>query len=140
MPIPTTPNYFSLPFPTFQPAQRNILSITQSFPAVVTTTFDGTSPGDNQYTSGMIVSFRIPYMWGMTALDTQQAVITVISPSSFSVPIDTTLYEPFVVPTGQPSSYATPAQVVNVGEINDNLRGSVQNVLPYPLGPLNPIE
>ena len=107
----------------------------------MTTTFDGTNPGDNQYTSGMIVSFRIPYDMGNDCLRYATSGHNGHLPFFFSAfHIDTTLYEPFVVPTGQPSSYATPAQVVNVGEINDNLRGSVQNVLPYPLSNLSPIE
>jgi hypothetical protein len=140
MTMPTTPNYFALQYPTFQPAMRNILSITQSFPAVITTTFDGVNPGVNQYQNGMVMSLNIPYSYGMQGANQFQGPITVVSPTSFSMLIDTTLMDPFVIPTGQPANFATPATVVNVGETNDNLRWSVQNVLPYPLSNINPIE
>lgn len=136
----TTPNYFSLPYPSFQPAMRNILSITQSFPATITTTFDGTNPGDHQYITGLVCRLRIPYGWGMEQADQFESPITVTSPTTFTMPIDTTMFAPFVVPTGQPTSFATPAVVVNVGEINTLLVGAQQNVLPYPLGPLNPVN
>jgi hypothetical protein len=136
----TTPNYFAIPFPTFQPAMRNILSITNSNPAVIVTTFDGINPGVNQYQNGMIMRLHIPYSYGLQGANLFEAPITVIDSTSFSMPIDTTLMDPFMVPTGQPNNFATPATVVNVGETNNNLRWSVQNVLPYPLSNLDPIE
>ena len=137
----TTPNYFALQYPSFQPAMRNILSITNAFPAVITTTFDGSTAGVNQYQNGMIVRLRIPYSYGMQGADQFEGPVTVISTTSFSLPIDTTLFEPFAVPTGAPVNFGTPAVVVNVGETNDNLRWSQQNVLPYPLVDFsNPIE
>jgi len=106
----------------------------------VTTTFDGINPAPNDYQNGMIVRLNIPYSYGLQGANQFQGVVTVISPTTFSLPIDTTLMDPFVVPTGQPANFATPPTVVNVGETNDNLKWSVQNVLPYPLNRLNPIE
>lgn len=139
MPV-TTPNYFAIQFPTFQPAMRNILSITQSDPAIITTTFDGTTPGVHQYQTGMICSLNIPYSYGMQGANQFQSPITVTSETTFTMPIDTTQMDPFVVPTGQPVNFGTPPTVVNVGQTNENLRYAVQNVLPYPLNNLNPIE
>jgi hypothetical protein len=142
MPLPsiTTPNYFVVTNPTFQPAQQNILSITNANPAVITTTMDGINPSINNYQTGMIMRLNIPYTWGMQQANQFKAPITVLTSSTFSMPVDTTLMDQFVVPTGQPTSFGTPATVVNVGETNDNLRWAVQNILPYPLNNLNPIE
>ena len=49
------PVFSAVEQPTYQPDMRNILSITNANPAVVTTTFDGTNPGDHLYRSGLIV-------------------------------------------------------------------------------------
>lgn len=125
------PLYYSVEFPAFQPAMRNILSITQAYPAVFTTTFDGTNPGDHQYLTGLIVRIRIPEFFGMEQMNGFLGSITVLSPSTFSMDIDSTNFDPFVVPASQPGNLETPAQVVPVGEVVDTLTSSTRNVLPY---------
>lgn len=131
MPLPNTPNYYAVPFPMFQRAMRNILSISQGYPATVVTTFDGTNPGDHQYQTGLIVRLLIPEGFGMTQADQLSGPITVISASSFTLPIDTTLFDPFVVPAYNPGHNGTPAQVIPTGEVNELLSEATQNVLPY---------
>jgi hypothetical protein len=138
MPIPpNTPNYYAVQFPMFQPAMRNILSITQAENALVTTTFDGINPGDHQYLTGLIVRLYIPYGFGMVQANELEGPITVINETQFTIPIDTTNFDAFVVPSGTPGFFATPAQVVPVGEVNDILTESTRNVLPYPLNLLD---
>lgn len=131
MPI-TTPNYYAVPFPMFQRAMRNILSITQSFPAIVTTTFDGITPGNHQYSTGLIVRLVIPEGFGMDKADKFLGPIIVLNDTQFSLPLDSRPLEPFVVPAYQPGHNGTPAQVVPVGEVNEILTEATQNVLPYP--------
>jgi len=112
-------------FPVFQPAMRIITSITNANLAVVTTSFN------NSYKTGTIVRFDIPVSFGMQQLNQQTAPITVLTPTTFSVPINTTGYDPFSVPAGN-EQYA---QVVPIGEVSEILTAAVQNVLPYSASP-----
>jgi hypothetical protein len=121
-------NYYAVEFPTYQRAMRNILSITQDLNALVTTTFDGTNPGDHQYSTGLIVRLVIPYGYGMEQANQLVGAITVTSDTQFTINIDTTMFDPFVLDPALP----TPAQVVPIGEVADILTESTQNVLPYP--------
>ncbi len=132
MPIPNTPNYYAVQFPSFQRAMRNILSITQAENALVTTTFDGVNPGNHQYSTGLIVRLYVPNGFGMVQANELSSPITVINDTQFTMPIDTTNFDAFVVPAFQPGAFGTPAQVVPVGEVNDILTEATQNVLPYP--------
>jgi len=113
---------YSYPRPVFQPAMRVISSITNSFPAVVTTSIP------HQYITGTIIRFNITPHHGMQQINQQTATIFVVSATTFSVPIDTTSYDPFVIPS---SAHYTCSQVVAIGEDNGILTAAVQNVLPY---------
>lgn len=131
MPI-TGPNFFSVSFPMFQPALRNILSITQAVQALITTTYDGIVPGDHQYGSGLKIRFIIPEGFGMEQLHNRTAIVEVVNDTQFLVNIDTSNYDPFVVPDYNPGHYGTPAQVVPHGEVTEILTQATRNVLPYP--------
>ena len=113
------------PHPIFQPAMRLIAAISQSNPAVVTTTFA------NQYIDGTIVRLDIPEIDGMQELAEQLFPITVTSPTTFTIPIDSTHFQPFVIPISPPFHVNTCAQVIPVGEINSTLAASTVNVLPF---------
>lgn len=132
MTIPNTQNYYGVQFPTFQRAMRNILSITQAENALITTTFDGTTPGNHQYQTGLIVRIYVPDGFGMVQVNGLEGPITVVNDTQFTIPIDTTGFDAFVVPPYQPGAFGTPAQVVPVGEVNEILTEATQNVLPYP--------
>lgn len=123
------PFYGAIQTPIFMPAIRDILSITQANPAVVTTTFDGSTAGDNGYLTGLIVSLNIPLNFGMQALNQQVFPITVLSSSTFSIPLDTTGLDPFSIPSLQPGFNYTPAQVTPVGEDTAQLNQSFRNTL-----------
>lgn len=112
----------AFPFPVFQPAMRIITAITNSNPAVVTTSFN------HQYISGTIVRLDIPIGFGMQQMNQLYAPIVVLSPTTFSIAIDSTQFDAFVVPGGN-LQYA---QSVAIGEISQILTAAVQNVLPYP--------
>jgi hypothetical protein len=129
----TDPRYFGLQFPTFQRAMRNILSITPNGQTTtIVTTFDGQNPGVNQFGTGLIVRLFIPQGWGMQQLNGFYGPITVIDTTSFSVAIDSTNFDPLVIPSYQPGFLGTPPQVIPVGEVNTTLTEATQNVLPYP--------
>ena len=132
------PVFYAVEQPEFQPAMRNILSITNANPAVITTTFDGTNPGNHLYKSGLIVRLDIPVNYGMEQANELFAPITVLSDSTFSIDIDTRNMDQFVPPAAPVmiGSYyftrnANPAQSVPIGEITSQLDNAVKNVLPY---------
>ncbi len=106
--------------PTFQPAMREISAITQANPATVTTTFD------HDYITGEIVRLYIPLDHGMIRADQLVGEITVTAATTFTINIDTTGFEAFVVPG---ASLQCP-QVVPLGERNSLLLAATDNVLP----------
>lgn len=131
-------------YPTYQPAMRIITSITNAYPALVTTG-EINYPGgvetitsfDHQYVDGMIIRLMIPLSYGMSQANLKSGTITVISSSTFTIDIDTTLFDPFVIPTpfaliDGSLAQRQYAQSVPFAEENDMLTAAVRNVLPYP--------
>ena len=129
MPVPNTPNYYAVADPTFQRAMRNILSITQAPQTVVTTTYDGLVPADHEYFVGMYVRLYIPPDFGMVQANNLQGKILTITPTTFTLDLDTSSFDPFVIPTLLPGLNATPAQVVPVGSVAEILTAATFNVL-----------
>jgi hypothetical protein len=109
--------------PTYMPAVRDIAAITNAPQALVTTTFP------HSYISGLIVRLIIPNNFGMTLVNQSQGTITVTSDTEFTIDIDTTQVDPFVIPAVQPGNNYTAAQVTPIGEIAAILTGSFVNVL-----------
>ena len=109
--------------PTFQPAMRIISSITQANPAVITTSID------HDYITGEIVRIIIPNGFGMDQINNLTGTITITGDTTFSIAIDSLLFDTFAAPNPLPSAY-TCAQVIPVGEIGSTLAGATQNVLP----------
>ena len=149
----------ALAYPVFQPAMRILTDITRTYPAVVTTgliTYPGgvttITPFDHSYVSGMIIRLVVPSFFGMVQADGLYGEITVINSTQFSITIDATTFDPFVIPPVvlildpygdpiaapplrqvAPGEYALTefAQAVPFGENNAMLSAAVQNVLPY---------
>ncbi len=117
-------------FPVYQPKMCAVIAITNAPQALVTTSLDGVNPGDHQYIDGLIIRIDIPVGYGMPQINQQFAPITVVNATQFSIAIDTTMYDAFSIPTMYPltSQYA---QSVPVAELNSQIIGAVQNVLPY---------
>lgn len=116
--------YQAYRYPVFQPAMRIVSSISQAAQATVTTTFA------HQYVSGDIVRIVIPPGFGMQQINQMIAPLTVTGSTTFTIPINTINFDPFSTPSQRPLNKQY-AHVVPVGEINSNLYGAVQNVLPY---------
>lgn len=112
---------YAAQFPIFQKAMRIISSITQSNPATIVTTFH------HDYDTGLIVRLNIPLEYGMQQANQKSGTITVVDTVTFTIDIDTTAFDPFVVPS---PSYQC-ANVTPIGEINEILTEATQNVLPY---------
>jgi hypothetical protein len=115
----------AIQFPIFQPAMRIVTAITNSFPMVVTTSFA------HQYINETIVRLDIPPADGMPQANQLFGPLTVLSPTTFSLPIDSSLFDIFSIPVSPPPYINTCAQVVPIGENNDILTAATRNVLPY---------
>jgi hypothetical protein len=76
--------------PIFQRAMRVISSITNAYPAVVTTTTD------HQYITGMIIRLNIPKGFGMQQANQKFGKIIVTGDTTFSIDIDTTGMDQFL--------------------------------------------
>jgi hypothetical protein len=111
--------------PPFQPAMRIITAITQANPASVTTSFA------HLYKSNLIVRLDIPPACGMQQINGMTGTITVTSPTTFLITIDSTLFSPFAIPVSPPANVFTCAQVVPIGEDNGTLSSAVKNTLPH---------
>ncbi len=119
------PVCYANPVPIYQPAMRIVSAITQSFPAIVTTTFA------HNYKDGAIVRLYIPLNYGMPQANQLQGAIQVINSTSFYMLIDASQFQAF----SQPMSPQQCAQVVPVGEVSETLASAVVNVLPFPAFP-----
>jgi hypothetical protein len=118
------PYYGAILNPVYEPAVRDIAAITNTLIVSITTTFA------HSYLSGLIVRIRIPFNFGMQGLNDQIGSILVTGPTTFTMPIDTTQFDPFVIPTEAASQpLFTPAQVVPIGEDADILTQSFVNIL-----------
>lgn len=115
---------YANPDPIFQPAMRLIASISNSNPATVTTTFA------NQYETGLIVRLDLPQAVGMQQADGLKGTVTVIDDVTFTIDIDTTLFDPFSIPVSPGPFDNTCAQVVPIGEVNSTVYLATRNVLP----------
>jgi hypothetical protein len=112
----------AISYPQFQPAMRIITAITNSFPAIVTTSFD------HNYQTGLIVRLDIPLNYGMQQANQLFGPITRIDATTFSIPIDTRSFDPFVQPA--PAVVYTLAQAVPIAEVSNELYQAVRDVVP----------
>lgn len=124
----------AFPNPIFQPAMRIITAITNAEQASVTTSFD------HLYLTGAIVRLDIPLGFGMQQANQKFGPITVTSPTTFTIAVDTRQFDAFALPLNWPATSASvlgwpinaqAAMSVNVGEINSLLTSAVQNTLPH---------
>ena len=86
---------YAVLYPTYQPAMRIVTAISQTNPAVVTTSFA------HQYNSGIIVRLDVPVANGMQEISSmpypnKSYLITVTGATTFSVPVDATQFSAYV--------------------------------------------
>jgi len=100
---------------------QTISSITQAFPAVVTTV------NNHLYPAGVNVTFLIPIQFGMTQLNNLNVQVIGVTDNTLTINIDTTGFTPFSYPSPLPSAYTPPSVVPNSS-------GSYLPPLPLPYG------
>jgi hypothetical protein len=111
---------------------KTIASVTRG---VVTTVFTFT---DHEYHAGLIVRFFVPPNNGMAELDGLVSEITILSPASFSVPIDSSSFAPFI-PVINPLIVSMVPQVIAIAEnalTLDSAEINNNNILPEIEGPI----
>jgi hypothetical protein len=116
--------YQAYKFPVYQPAMRIIANVTNANPAVVTTTFA------HQYITGTTVRLNFPPGYGMEQANQLFGEIVVTGATTFAIPIDTTLFDPFMTPATYPDNMQY-AQCVPFAENNGILKAATNNALPY---------
>ena len=115
-------NYvFAYPWRIYYPAHNVITNITNAKPAVVTTATD------HNYVDGMVVRLVIAAGYGMPQANRLMGIITIINPTSFSITIDTTSFDPYVIP----SPALQTSQTIGVGDENDDGTGYMYNAAPF---------
>ena len=109
---------------TWSPISHIITDITQANPGVVTTS------QPHGYITGQYVRIDMqpkPWLFGMTQVNNIVFLITVLSPTTFSINMDTTNFDAFIALT-RPQS----PQVIPVGEVSSTLLAAEKNTLtPY---------
>ena len=114
---------YSFVNPVYKPAMRVIAGITQAPQATVTTTVN------HGYIVGTIVRIDIVPTGGMEQINQQTGtILTVPSPTTFTININTTLYDAFTIPSSFPPPY-NDSQVVPIGEDASILTAAVVNAL-----------
>jgi hypothetical protein len=86
---------------------QTIASITQAFPAILTTV------NDHNYVAGMNVSFLIPTQFGMVELNNQNVQVLEVTSNTLTLNVDTRNYTAFAYPSPLPSAYTPPSVVPN---------------------------
>lgn len=106
--------------PSFQPAMREIIAITNSYPMVITTSFD------HNYYDGLIVRLLIPFNFGMVQANELFGPVTRIDGTQFSLPIDSQSFDPFIIPVDALQI----AQVIPIGEESLIIWQATRDVTP----------
>jgi hypothetical protein len=106
--------YQVIPYdPIYYPTKRIIVEITNAGPAVVTTSVN------HGYVAGQSIRLSVPSQFGMTQANGLLVnIVQVLSPSTFSISLDTTAFSAFVYP-GPGAVPFTPAYCNPVGEETD---------------------
>ena len=108
-------NFGDYPTGIFYPFVCGITAITpQGTQTLVTTDID------NAFVVGNQVQFQIPRQWGMRQLNQLKGYVSAVPDvDDILVNIDTSNFDPFVVPTPTPGVVIDPAQVLLSGNYNN---------------------
>lgn len=97
------------------PSSLLIISITQSNLMVVTVVIGNATTEANTYIVGMAVKLFIPKTYGMYQANNLVGTIKKINGSDFTLNIDSTLFDSFIIPSG---NVETPASLSPAGSRN----------------------
>ncbi len=89
------------------PSSLLITAITQSSPMVVSVEIGNSTTEANTYIVGMAIRLFVPKTYGMFQANNLVGTITSINGLNFTLNLDSSLFDPFVIPSGnveQPAS------------------------------------
>ncbi len=86
---------------------QTILSITQAFPAVVTTV------NNHGYPAGMNVTFLIPTQFGMVQLNNLNVQVIAVTNNTLTINVNSTNFTAFAYPLSLPKAYTPPSVIPN---------------------------
>ena len=89
------------------PSSLVITSISQSSPMVIGVAIGNSTTEANTYIVGMAVRLFVPQTYGMYQANNLVGTITAISGSVFTLNLDSSLFDSFVVPSGNVEQPAT---------------------------------
>jgi len=84
---------------------KTIQSISNSFPAIITTVFH------HNYPAGLRVRFNIPSIFGMIQLNTLEVQVLAITNNTLTVNVDSSNFAPFAYPSPLPEAYTPPVVI-----------------------------
>lgn len=122
------PNIY-LPGTIAIPSSLDIVSVTRSLQMVVTCVVN-TVTESNTYIPGMLVRFTVPSSYGMYQLNGLTGKILSVIGLVFTINIDSTQFDPFVVPaiTAQQPASMAPAGSSNLQFSNDTAQVPFQSL------------
>ena len=92
------------------PSSLAITSISQSAPMVVGVAVQTPTSESNTYIVGMAIRLMVPQTYGMYQANNLVGTIKAINGSNFTLNLDSSLFDPFVIPSGvtveQPATIA----------------------------------
>ena len=109
------------------PSTLLITGISNSFPMVMTTTYDPLT-ASNTYISGMVVKLLVPNSYGMYQANGLFGKILSVTGSTFTLAIDSTNFDSFVVPSGNAEQ---PASIAPSGSNNTQFDNTTVYNLPF---------
>ena len=89
------------------PSSLAIISITQSLPMIVTVEIENPTTEVNTYIVGMAIKLFVPKTYNMFQANGLVGTIIGINGSSFSLNIDSSQFDPFIIPSGNVEQPAT---------------------------------
>lgn len=123
MTYPNNANQY-LPGTIAIPSALLITAITQSYPMMVTATVP-VETASNSYIVGQLVRLMVPKSYGMYQANQLTGQILEVNGLDFFLDIDSTLFDPFVIP---PSTAETPASFSPAGSRNLQYSNSTNQV------------
>jgi hypothetical protein len=107
------------------PSSLVITAITQSAPMMITVSVANTSTEANTYIVGMAVRLQVPQTYKMYQANNLVGTITAISGSNFTLNLDSSKFDAFVVPSG---NVIQPATIAPFGSRNYQYNNNSANV------------
>lgn len=110
------------------PSSLQLTAITQSLPMVIIVQVVNPSTEANTYIVGMAIRLFVPRSYGMYQANNLIGTITAISGSNFTLNLDSSQFDPFVVPSG---NVEQPATIAPAGSRNYQYTNGSSLAVPF---------